>query len=120
MARIRPFKRAQKHGLYLQRHGGFNRGEPLKDLDQVTALFTRIERLSTAQLHQAAENLVQEEKVCVATLIAHLSEISRRKTHLDLGYGSLWDYCMRHLGLSEGSTGLRIQVARVSRLFPQI
>ena len=92
----------------------------MKDLDQVTALFTRIERLSTAQLHQAAENLVQEEKVCVATLIAHLSEISRRKTHLELGYGSLWDYCVRHLGLSEGSTSLRIQVARVSRLFPQI
>jgi hypothetical protein len=33
---------------------------------------------------------------------------------------NLFDYCLRRLGLSEGSIALRIQVANVSRRFPQI
>ena len=46
--------------------------------------------------------------------------MSRRKGHLECGYKNLFDYCVRRLQLSEGSVALRIQVANVSRRFPQL
>ncbi len=53
-------------------------------------------------------------------LIAHIAEISRKKGHLEPGYRNLFEYCTRRLHLSEGSVALQIQVANVSRRFPQI
>ena len=46
--------------------------------------------------------------------------IAERNAAIERGYKNLFDYCMRRLGLSEGSVALRIQVANVSRRFPQI
>ena len=46
--------------------------------------------------------------------------MSRRKGYLERGYKNLFEYCTRRLHLSEGSVALRIQVANVSRCFPQI
>ena len=79
-----------------------------------------LEGLSIRELTQSAERLISEERKNQAQLIAHLAEISRRKVHLELGYKHLFDYCVRHLGLSEGSTWRRIQVAKVCRRFPEI
>jgi hypothetical protein len=56
----------------------------------------------------------------VALVIAHIAEMSRRKGQLERGYSNLFDSCTRRLNLSEGSVALRIQVANVSRRFPQI
>ncbi len=56
----------------------------------------------------------------MALVIAHIAEMSRRKGHLECGYKNLFEYCTRRLHLSEGSVALRIQVANVSRRFPQI
>jgi len=66
------------------------------------------------------EKCVLSEQRSVASLIAHLSEISKRKGHLELGYKDLFDYCVRRLGLGEGSVYLRLQVAGVARRFPQV
>ena len=49
-------------------------------------------RLSTEMLDRSVEKLVRAEKECVARVIAHLAEISRRKAHLELGYKSLFEY----------------------------
>jgi 5-methylcytosine-specific restriction endonuclease McrA len=84
------------------------------------ASFERLEKLSASELNRSAERLVAAENRHVASLIAHLSEISRRKVHLDLRYENLFDYCVTHLRLSEGSAYLRIQVANICRRFPQI
>ena len=53
-------------------------------------------------------------------MIAHLAEMSERKTALRLGYRSLYDYCARRLNLSEGAVPARVQVANVCRRFPQL
>ena len=42
-----------------------------------------------------------------------------RAYSIDLGYHSLFDYCVRRFNLSEGSVYRRTQVARVCR-FPQL
>ena len=89
-------------------------------IERFKTYFETLEGLSTEELDHSAEKLVRAEKRNVALVIAHIAEMSRRKGHLERGYKNLFEYCTRRLHLSEGSVALRIQVANVSRRFPQI
>ena len=89
-------------------------------VEKIKAYFESLESLTTEALTSSAEKLVRAEKRNVALLIAHIAEMSRRKTHLECGYKNLFNYCVTRLCLSEGSVALRIQVANVSRRFPQL
>jgi 5-methylcytosine-specific restriction endonuclease McrA len=89
-------------------------------LNQIKAFFETLEGLSTEALDQSAEKAVRAEKRNVANVIAHIAEISRRKAELECGYKNIFDYCTRRLKLSEGSVARRLQVANVSRRFPQL
>jgi hypothetical protein len=84
------------------------------------ACFEKLESLSTQELDRSVAELVHVENRNVALVIAHLAELSRRKGDLKLGYPNLFVYCVKKLGLSEGSVALRIQVANVARRFPQV
>ncbi len=88
--------------------------------EQIERYTRRLEGLSTLELSRSAEKLVSFERRNGAALIAHLAEISRRKGHLELGYKSLFHYCLEHLRLGEGSVWKRTQVAGVARRFPQV
>ena len=89
-------------------------------IEKVKTYFESLERLSTEELDDSIEKLVRAEKRNVALVIAHIAEMSRRKGHLERGYKNLFEYATRRLRLSEGSVARRIQVANVSRRFPQI
>ena len=89
-------------------------------LDRFKKYSATLERLSNQELDRSAEQLVYAEKRNVAKLIAHLAEMSRRKAALELGYKSLFDYCVLRLHLSEGSVASRIHIANVSIRFPQV
>ncbi len=89
-----------------------------KEKDSTTTFVDELRDVSSVALVQEVERLASLEKRQGARLIAHLSEISRRKLHLELGYRSLFDYCVRRLGLSEGCAALRIHVSNVCREFP--
>ena len=78
---------------------------------------TKFERLSDDELNCSAEKLVLVENRTIAKLIAHLAEMSSRKTALKLGYKSLYEYCIAGLNLSEGAVPARIHLANVSRRF---
>ena len=89
-------------------------------IEQFASYFTKLEQLSSDELLRSAEKLVVSEHTTIAKLIAHLAEMSSRKTALKLGYSSLYDYCITRLNLSEGAVPARIHVANVSRRFPQL
>lgn len=89
-------------------------------IERLQSYFEKLEGLSSEQLDRSVEKLVRNEKRNTALVIAHLAEMSRRKAALERGYKSLFDYAVRRLHLSEGSVALRLQVANVSRRFPQI
>ena len=89
-------------------------------IEKLKTYFERLESLTTEELDDSIERLVRAEKRNVALVIAHIAEMSRRKGHLERGYKSLFDYCVRRLQLSEGSVARRIQVANVSGRFSQI
>ncbi len=83
-------------------------------------LLEQIHKLSSSELKRQTALLAEREHLQGARLIAHLAEVSMRRLHLELGYRSLFDYCTKPLGLSEGCTWLRIQVSRVCNRHPQI
>ena len=89
-------------------------------IEKVRTYFERLESLTTEELDQSIEKLVRSEKRNMTLAIAQIAEMSRRKGHLERGYKNLFDYCTRRLNLSEGSVARRIQVANVSRRFPQL
>ncbi len=77
--------------------------------EEIESYFGRLESLSTLELERSAQKVVDTEKRNVARVIAHIAEISKRKAHIELGYKTLFDYCVRGLGLSEGSAWSRIR-----------
>ena len=74
--------------------------------------------LKNQDLVSKAKTLVTEERRITLTLIDCLEEISRRMIYAELGYGSLFEFCTRHLNLSEGSAHRRISAMRLSRDVP--
>jgi hypothetical protein len=83
-------------------------------------ILTSLTRLSDAELVASVKSLVARERDATARLVAHLAELDTRDVHLREGYESLYVYCRDALGLSEGESYNRIEVARAARRFPVI
>jgi hypothetical protein len=83
-------------------------------------ILTSLTRLSDAELVARVKSLVARERDATAHLVAHLAELDTRDVYLREGYDSLYAYCRDALGLSEGETYNRIEVARAARRFPII
>ncbi|MBX3189140.1 MAG: HNH endonuclease [Labilithrix sp.] len=56
----------------------------------------------------------------VAKLIAYLIEIEERRLHLERACPSLFDFCRRRLGMSEGEAYRRITAARLVKRCPSL
>jgi 5-methylcytosine-specific restriction endonuclease McrA len=70
-----------------------------------------------ASLHALAHT----EREATAEIVARLAELEiRPKLYASQSFGSLFAYCTKALRLSEDAACSRIEVARVSRRFPQI
>jgi 5-methylcytosine-specific restriction endonuclease McrA len=70
-------------------------------------------------LLQRLHELVRIERETTLELIDHLRETERRMLYAELGYGSLFEFAVRHLGLSEGSAHRRISAMRLARDLPE-
>lgn len=58
------------------------------------------------------------ERQLLARIVAYLGEVEERRLHLKAACPSLFDFCVRRLGMSEGEAFRRIAVARLVRRFP--
>ena len=76
--------------------------------------------LSDAELLSKLGVLLGSERELTARLVAHLGEVEERRLHLEAGYSSMFDFCVRRLHLSEGEAYRRIVAARLARRFPVI
>ena len=75
--------------------------------------------VKNADLLAGLSRLVQRGNELTAEVLAHLAELEERRLHLQLGFPSLFAYCVEALRLSEGSAGRRVAAARVCRRFPE-
>jgi hypothetical protein len=79
----------------------------------------RLLGVKNAELLAGLSRLVQRSNELTAEVLAHLAELEERRLHLQLGFPSLFAYCVESLGLSEGSAGRRVAAARACRRFPE-
>ncbi len=79
-----------------------------------------MENLKDAELLEKLKSNIGKERLGHAECLEYLAEVEVRQLHLKEGYPSLFQFCLKALGLSEASTCKRIQVARVSRKFPHV
>ncbi len=83
-------------------------------------LIEQLRKLSSSRLERQTKLLAMREHLEGARLIAHIAEVSARGLHVQQGCRSLFHYCTRRLGLTEGCTALRIQVSLVCCRHPLI
>jgi hypothetical protein len=76
--------------------------------------------LDSAALSDRLHQLAGEERGVQVDFLLHLDELDRRRSFVELGYPSLWEYCLRALHLREGAAGRRIGAMRVLRRFPKL
>ena len=57
---------------------------------------THLCELTSDVLTSRLDQLLRQERGCLVDFLWHLAELERRKTHVELGFGSLFDYCRSH------------------------
>jgi hypothetical protein len=80
--------------------------------------FWQLQHLSNQQLLDSLGRVLRTQRQSLAELVAHLGEVEERRLHLEAAYGSLFDYCVRKLEMSEDEACRRIDLARLTRKFP--
>src|SRR6478735_526498 len=76
--------------------------------------------LGNSELLAGLSALARQSNELTAQLLAHLVELEERMLHLELGYSSLFSFCVEALGMSEGAAGRRVAAARVCRRIPGV
>src|SRR5574341_490448 len=76
--------------------------------------------LDSRTLARRLGELASDERRVQVDFLLHLDEFDRRRAWAELGYGSLWTYCLEVLHLREGSAGRRIAAMKVLRRFPKL
>jgi hypothetical protein len=71
-------------------------------------------------LIQQTTGLVRRERELLTQVLEHLREIDRRRLFASLGYKSLFDFALKHLGYSEEAAYRRIQAMRMLQQLPEI
>jgi len=77
-------------------------------------------RFTDAELVNRLERLVQADRSLSAKLLLHLGELDARGVFRELGFSSMFEYCVRALCMSEAEAYLRIYAARLGRRFPLV
>ena len=80
----------------------------------------RLTDLSNEEILTSLETLVAEGDRIVAKVITYLVEVEDRRLHLELACSSMFDFCTRKMGFSEGEAFRRLTAARLVRRFPTI
>jgi hypothetical protein len=76
--------------------------------------------LSDAQLLESLKSLCDQGRAVLARLLAHLVEVEERRLHLEAACPSMFQFCVRRLGMSEDEACRRIHAARLARRFPDL
>src|SRR5215472_4176313 len=80
----------------------------------------KLAELSDAQLLESLKSLCGQGRAVLARLLAHLVEVQERRLHLEAACPSMFQFCVRRLGMSEDEACRRIHAARVTRRFPDL
>jgi hypothetical protein len=74
--------------------------------------------MSDEALAASLSSVCADEQRLLARLLRHLVEVEDRRLHLKAACSSMFDFCVRRLGMSEGGAFRRINAARLVRRLP--
>src|SRR6478735_1678159 len=80
----------------------------------------RLKSMADHELLAGLSSIVGRRNQITAEFLAYLAELDQRQLFLDLGFSSLFEYCVEALGLCESTAGRHIAAARVCRNHPQV
>src|SRR6187431_1200688 len=80
----------------------------------------RLKSLADNELLAGLSSIVGRRNQITADFLAYLAELDERQIFLDLGFASLFEYCVEALGLCESTAGRHIAAARVCRNHPEV
>ena len=66
------------------------------------------------------KSLVREERKITGEILNHLRTIEAQKIFASLGHSSLFEFCMKELGYSEGAAQRRISAMRLIKDLPEV
>src|SRR6188768_3528233 len=78
-----------------------------------------LKSLADDQLLSGLARIVHRRNQITAEFLAYLAELDERQLFLDLGFSSLFEYCVERLRLCESTAGRHIAAARACRTCPQ-
>ena len=87
------------------------------DLHEDKVIPALLRKLNDSDFHFQLETLAGVEHGSTIGVLHYLNDLERRKSYLELGYSSVFDYCVRKIKYSSSQAGRRIQAARV---LPQV
>ena len=79
--------------------------------------------LSDSDLLKELKISVSKERALTTEVLEFLREVDRRRLYAESGYSSLWEFCVKELGYTEGSASRRISSmvgARARRIVSSI
>ena len=79
-----------------------------------------LKSLADDQLLSGLASIVDRRNQITAEFLAYLAELDARQLFLDLGFSSLFEYCVEELKLCESTAGRHIAAARVCRDHPEV
>lgn len=79
-----------------------------------------LKHLTDEVLLKDTKVLVSREREVTVKILHHLKEIDRRRLYSELKFKSLFEYCIKELGYSEGSAQRRITAARLINEIPDV
>src|SRR3954470_12468153 len=80
----------------------------------------RLKSFADDELLAGLSRIVGRRHQITTEFLAYLAELDERQLFLDLGFSSLFEYCVVALGLCESTAGRHIAAARVCRNHPQV
>src|SRR6187549_281436 len=80
----------------------------------------RLKSLADDRLLSGLACIVHRRNQITGEFLAYLAELDERQLFLDLGFSSLFEYCVEALGLCESTAGRHIAAARVCRSHPEV
>src|ERR1700709_664407 len=85
-----------------------------------TGAFWELGVVSDQQLRSGLAALLASGYRTEARIVAHIAEVEERRLHSKDGCSSLFEYCVKKLGLSESGAFHRLTAARIARRFPAV
>lgn len=85
--------------------------------DQILA--SSLRQLNDEDFVRQFETSARIEHGATIKMLHFINDLERRKTFLELGYSSVFDFCVRRIKYSSSQAGRRIQAARCCRRYPE-